>query len=166
MPGLRKSAATVRALHVTGYVSPYGKPRGLAARLSQWASRMGTDRSLPWAGLGIIEDLRLAAQVLNKREWLEKLYLSDDPEAQRFAAEALADDETLEAMQDAADRAQASTEPYSGADPVAVIEQLDEAVLAARRDYEAVRDVLVQAGALADDDKETPVADLLRMLLS
>lgn len=151
---------------MTGYVSPYGKPRGLAARLSQWASRMGTDRSLPFAGLGVIGDIKLAAQVLNKREGLEKLLLSDDPDAQRFAREALCDDETLEAVQDAVDRAHGSPEPYSGADPVAVIEQLDEAVLAARRDYEAVRNVLVQAGALADDDKETPVADLLRMLLS
>ena len=151
---------------MTAYVSPYGSPRGLAARLVNWAERMGTDRNLPWAGLGVIEDLKLAGYVLNKREWLEKLLLSDDPDAQRFAREALADDETLEAVQDAADRAQASAEKYSGADPVAVIEQLDEAALAARRDYAAVRDVLVQAGALADDDEETPVADLLRALLS
>lgn len=151
---------------MTAYVSPYGSPRGLAARLADWAVRMGTDRNLPWAGLGVIEDLKLAAQILNKREWLEKLHLSDDPDAQRFAAEALADDETLEAVQDAADRAQASAEKYSGADPVAVIEQLDEAALAARRDYAAVRDVLVQAGALADDDTETPVADLMRALLA
>lgn len=148
------------------YVSPYGKPRGLAARLASAEARFRTDRSFPWQGTGIIEDLRLVVQILNKREWLEKLRLSDDPDAQRFAAEALADDETLEAVQDAADRAQASNEKYSGADPVAVIEQLDDAALAARRDYDAVRDVLVQAGALADDDKETPVADLLRMLLS
>lgn len=152
--------------YVSRYVSPYGKPRGLAARLVNWAGRMATDRSLPWAGTGIIEDLKLAGYVLNKREWLEKLHLSDDPDAQRFAAEALADDETLEAVQDAADRAQASNEPHAGADPVAIIEQLDENALAARRDYAAVRDVLVQAGALADDDTETPVADLLRALLS
>lgn len=151
---------------MTGYVSPYGKPRGLAARLADWAERMGSDRQLPWAGTGIIGDLKLAAQVLNKREWLEMLRLSSDPDAHRFATEALADDETLEAVQDAADRAQASNEKYSGADPVAVIEQLDEAALAARRDYAAVRDVLVQAGALADDDTETPVADLLRALLA
>ena len=108
----------------------------------------------------------MAGYVLNKREWLEKLLLSDDPDAQRFAREALVGDETLEAVQDAVDRAQASAEKYLGADPVAVIEQLDEAALAARRDYAAVRDVLVQAGALADDDEETPVADLLRALLS
>lgn len=151
---------------MSGYVSPHGRPAGLAARLGDWAGRISIDHSLPWAGLGIIEDLKLAAQVLNKREWLEKLRLSNDPDAQRFAAEALADDETLEAVQDAADRAQASNEKYSGADPVAVIEQLDEAALAARRDYDRGRDVLVQAGALADDDRETPVADLLRALLA
>jgi len=108
----------------------------------------------------------LAAQVLNKREWLEMLRLSSDPDAHRFATEALADDETLEAVQDAADRAQASNEKYSGADPVAVIEQLDEAALSARREFESVRDVLVQAGALSPDDRETPVADLLRALLA
>lgn len=148
------------------YVSPHGKPRGLARRLSDFTAHVcsGTGRHL-WAGLGIIEDLKLAAAILNKREFLESLRLSPDPDAQRFAAELLDDDETLEAVQSAADRAQ-QVGKYSGDDPVQIIEQLDDACAAARRDYDAVRSVLVETGALADDDTETPVADLLRALLA
>lgn len=154
------------SLLAPGYVSPYGKPRGLAARLLKMAGRMSTDRTLPWAGTGIIEDLKMAAQVLNKREWLEKLRLSDDPDAQRFAAEALADEELLDAAYDAAGHVKGLPDEATALDPVETIEKLDAATVAARRDYTAVRDVLVGLGALADDDTETPVADLLRALLS
>lgn len=143
----------------------YGQPRGLGKRLADWADRMGRDKSLPWAGLGILEDLKLAAKALNKREWLEALRLSPDPEAHRFADEALADDDTLDAVQYAADRAQmAGGNP--GDDPVWIIEQLDQKASALAGDYDAVRAVLVETGALADEDTETPVAGLLRALLS
>ena len=71
------------------YVSPYGKPQGLAARLLEWAERMANDRSLPWAGLGIIEDIKLAAKFLNSREFLEHLRVHGDGEQARFAQELL-----------------------------------------------------------------------------
>lgn len=148
------------------YVSPYGKPRGLAQRLADWAARMGTDSSLPWAGLGIIGDLKLASQLLNKREWLEAMRLSDDPEAQRFAEELLADNETYEAAEDAAAHVKGLPDEDCALDPVETIERLDAAALAAQQDYDRVRDVLVSCGALSDDDEETPVADLVRALLS
>lgn len=44
------------------YVSPHGKPEGLRKRLEYWAERMSTDPSLPWAGLGIIADIRAAIE--------------------------------------------------------------------------------------------------------
>ena len=108
----------------------------------------------------------MAAQILSKREWLEKLRLSDDPDAQRFAAEALEDEETLEAAATACGYVTGLPEEKYRLDPVQTIERLDAAVAAARADYESVRFVLVQTGALAADDKDTPVADLLRALLA
>ena len=50
------------------YESPYGKSEGLAERLLQWADKFGKDRSLPWQGLGLIADLRIAAFDLTKKE--------------------------------------------------------------------------------------------------
>lgn len=137
--------------------SPYGKPGGIVGRLVKLESRLRTDRSLPWFGTGIIEDLRAVIQVLNKREWLERMRLCDDREAQEFAAEVLDDVERLEYVDDAAD--QSSAKAY---DLVEAIKELDAAAL----DYRAVRDVLVECGALDDNDTETPVADLLRALLA
>ncbi len=142
-----------------GYTSPYGKPRGLAQRLDEWAGRMGTDRSLPWAGLGIIGDLELAASILNRREWLESLRLSDDPEAQRFAAELLDDVDEWEAAEDAAAHIKSLPGEPHALPPVDTIERLDA-------ENAAVRDVLVSCGALAPGDKDTPIADLVRALLS
>lgn len=143
------------------YVSPHGKPAGLAHRLAEWAERMGSDKGLPWAGLGIIGDLQLASRILNKREWLEAMRLSDDPEAQAFAAELLADNETYEAAEDAAAHVRGLPDEPHALDPVETIEKLDRRA----QDYERVRAVLVDAGALADDDEETPVADLVRALM-
>ena len=140
------------------YESPFGKPRGLVGRLADWADRMGKDRSLPWAGLGIIEDLRLMVQVLDKREWLEAMRLSDDPDAQRFARELLADNETVEAAEGAAYNAHHVSDEAAD-DPVRAIEELDARLV-------RIRGVLVSTGALADDDTETDLADLLRALLS
>ncbi len=155
----------VSAPRASHYVSPHGKPRGLARRLAEWAERMGTDKGLPWAGLGIIRDLQMATHILNKREWLEAMRLSDDPEAQRFAEELLGDDETLDAAWNAAEHVKAAVPEFDTLDPVAAIETLDAAAVEAQRDYRAVRAVLVDAGALADDDTETPIADLVRALM-
>ncbi len=53
------------------YVSPYGKPDGLAARLDQWAETLSKDNRYPWAGLGLIADLKLAATTLEKKPVME-----------------------------------------------------------------------------------------------
>lgn len=43
---------------------PYGKPEGLADRLLEHIDRLGTDKQLPWVGLGLIADLRCASEQL------------------------------------------------------------------------------------------------------
>lgn len=158
------------------YVSPYGKPQGLAARLLEWAERMATDRSLPWAGLGIIEDIKLAAKFFNSREFLEHLRVHGDGKQAQFAQELLDTVDTVEACESAVyvagDRRDLGADG-KWTDPPRAIEilagQVDEqeaAAAKAEQDFADVRAVLVQTGALAADDTETPVADLLRALLS
>lgn len=44
------------------YESPYGKSEGLRDRLAEWAERLGTDKSLPRAGLGLVADLEAAVR--------------------------------------------------------------------------------------------------------
>lgn len=47
------------------YVSPYGKPEGMADRLREHVRRLGTDKSLPWVGLGLCDDLMKAAEMID-----------------------------------------------------------------------------------------------------
>jgi hypothetical protein len=42
----------------------YGAREELDDRLEDWIHRLGTDRSLPWPGLGLIADLKTAVEVL------------------------------------------------------------------------------------------------------
>lgn len=46
------------------YESPYGKAEGLADRLEEWVTRISRDKTLPWPGLGIIDDIRAAAATI------------------------------------------------------------------------------------------------------
>lgn len=153
----------------------YGKLPGLRARLVDWHDRLRKSGSgIPaigdaaagsfWGGL--IADLGAVMQILNLREFAEHLRVNGDETQRRFAGEILAADETLEAVQCAADRADALEGVEQGTDPVRVIELLDEKARAATCDYDAVRRVLVDVGALGADDTDTPVADLVRALLS
>lgn len=144
----------------------YGRVRGLRTRLANWQRVLTTDRARPWLGTGLIEDLRTAMQLLNLREFAEWLRVSGAPEHAEFAAEILSNEDYVEAIDAAAERVEAVDGRPHVAHPATTIAALDEAALQARRDYEAVRDVLVSVGALADDDTETPVADLVRALLS
>jgi hypothetical protein len=56
----------------------YGAREGLADRLEEWKHRFGTDRSLPWPGLGLLEDLQAAADALNGKP--EKPQPTPEPE--------------------------------------------------------------------------------------
>lgn len=145
-----------------GYISPFGKPRGLASRLADMAGRMGTDRNLPWAGLGIIEDLKLAASILCKREWLEALRLSDDPDAQRFAAEALEDIDELETVETAAASVQGLLDEPHALPGVETIEKLDDKAVALSK----IRAVLYEIGVADKATTDDEMADFIRALLS
>jgi len=144
------------------YDSPHGRPEGLPGRLAMWAERLGTDHSLPWVGLGLIRDLELAMRLLNVREFAEHLRANGTPEQQRFADDILANEFTLASVRTAVDTAGYRDEP----DPVRAVEALD---MENRRNEAlgaAVRDVLVEKGALAPDDTATDIPGLIRVLLS
>lgn len=46
------------------YKSPYGVPEGLERRLAQWANQLSRDKTYPWVGSGLIDDLKLASTTL------------------------------------------------------------------------------------------------------
>lgn len=143
--------------YVPGYVSPHGHLSGLRARLRQWLDRLGTDRSLPWVGLGLVNDLEVTLRLLNLQEFAEWLKVHGPAEHREFAEDILRDQETLEAVGDALKHAGHEVD-----DPVQGIENLDKEV----RQVDDIRRVLVEAGALEESDHETPLPDLLRALLS
>lgn len=134
----------------------------LLDRLERWQVRLGTDRNLPWIGLGLIGDLQMATQLLGSREWLEFLRANGTNEQSDHARQLLADLDTLEAADDAAAHVRNLPKHEHALDPVQTIEALDDAA----DELRSVRFVLEQCGALAADDHETPIADLLRALLS
>ncbi len=42
----------------------FGKPENIEKRLAMWASGLGSDRTYPWVGLGLIDDLKCASRML------------------------------------------------------------------------------------------------------
>lgn len=145
-----------------GYVSPYGQPRGLRSRLGRIEKGLRLDRSYPWLGTGIIEDLRLVMALLDKREWLEAMRLSDDPDAQRFAAELLADDEAYEAANDAAAHVGGLPKEPHALDPVETIEKLDPLAVG----FEQVRKTLQELNVIDEQTSDDEIPGLIRVLLS
>lgn len=49
----------------------YGKREGLAKRLEEHADRLAYDKTSPWLGMGLYDDLRAAAAVLAGRPIVE-----------------------------------------------------------------------------------------------
>lgn len=47
---------------------PYGRREGLADRLADHAEKLAKDKSTPWLGLGLYDDLAAAAAILAGRE--------------------------------------------------------------------------------------------------
>ena len=144
-----------------GYVSPYGKMSGLRDRVADWVDRLGTDRALPWAGLGLIADLEAVLKILNLREFAEHLRLTGTAEQRQFADDILRNEETLEGVTQAL--ADGGLRNY---DQVAGVETLSRERDAAVREIEGVRTALIQVGALPPGDTDTPILPLLRVLLS
>jgi hypothetical protein len=42
----------------------FGKPENIEKRLAMWANQFSMDKSYPWVGLGLIDDLKCACRML------------------------------------------------------------------------------------------------------
>jgi hypothetical protein len=42
----------------------FGKPENIEKRLAMWATQLSMDKSYPWVGLGLIDDLECACRML------------------------------------------------------------------------------------------------------
>lgn len=114
-----------------------------------------------WAGVHIhgllVNDLEVTLQLLNMREFAEWLRTNGDPAHARFA------DEIIDA-QDAL-----AVAGYQGPSLGENVDGLDNENRENEKQALALDDmrkVLVETGALASDDRTTPLPDLLRALLS
>jgi len=149
-------------VNAPAHTSPYGKLEGLPARFDALAQRLRKDRSFPWLGTGIIQDIDLMRKYLNLREYGEFLRTKGGGELGPLG------DEILEAC-DAVDEKERLEEHIDEALGVATGETYDAALGRARDQavtLEAIRETLVETGALAEDDSEADLAALLAMLLS
>lgn len=108
----------------------------------------------------------MTASLLSSREFLDHLRVNGTAQEADFANDILADLDTLDAANDAARHVEGLPGIKCTLGPVETIEKLDAEAVRLAWDYDAVRDVLVSVGALAEGDDTTPVADLLRALLS
>lgn len=152
------------------YESPYGKPAGLRKRVADWHYRLRSSAgNVPAIGHvqagafwgGLVADLGVIMQILNLREFGEWLRANGPAEHRQFADELLRQDETIEALDSAMTRA-----GLTNFDPVAGVETLQRERDAERQQIAAVRQLLVEQGMLAAGDTTTPLAPLLRALLS
>lgn len=133
-----------------------GGIRGLPQRMAEWLSLANTPGTA-WLGQGRHKDLELIVRLLSLNEFGQFLRTHSDAELAQWGLEVLeaaeAADE-LEALQDDIDQALPNAPTYHGA------------VVIAGETISSVRAVLVHAGALAEDDTETPIAGLVAALLS
>lgn len=148
-----------------GYVSPFGKPRGLRDRLAKHRATL-SQPGLPWHGTGLIDDLELLMKLLDKREWLEKLRLSDDPDAQRFAAELLDDADELETVETAAEHVEGLPDEKHALPAVETIERLDAEAVKGQRALRDIRELLEAQGVVDDATPTDDLPGILRALLS
>lgn len=139
------------------YDPPFGKLSGLPDRIGSWCKRLRSP-GLPWAGLGLIRDLEMVMRLLTLREFGEFL-------RSRAGIDSEWGDEIIAAA-DAADELEELQADIERAVPVEPGEIYADAVERAAKLGERMRAVLVETGALADNDTETDPADLLRLLLS
>lgn len=42
----------------------FGKPENIEKRLAMWVTQLSMDKSFPWVGLGLIDDLKCACRML------------------------------------------------------------------------------------------------------
>lgn len=139
------------------YDPPYGKMAGLPERVANWIKRLSSP-ALPWIGMGLIRDLEMVMRILSLREFGEFL-------RSRSGIDSEWGDEIIAAA-DAADELEELQADIEKAVPVEPGEIYADAIERAAKLGERMRAVLVETGALADDDTATDPADLLRVLLS
>lgn len=74
---------------------PFGKPENIEKRLAMWVNGLCTDKSLPWVGLGLIDDLKCACRMLggdpdkiypDMRRSMRSLAAAPDPEPEPAAS--------------------------------------------------------------------------------
>lgn len=147
------------------YASPYGSPVGLRARLVKHRAALGAKHH-PWLGLGLVADLDLIMQFLDKHEWLEAMRTGSDPKLAEFATDLQRDQETLDAAYDAAEHARALPTDVDTLDPVAVIEHLDAEADKHEAFGRRVRDTLEQLGIVDADTPDEDIPALLTALLA
>lgn len=137
-------------------MSQYGQIKGLPERIAEWVQRCSRDKSLPWVGLGLIADMEAVVRLLSLEEFGKWLHTHPDDELQRWGVtvlDAAADRAHLEKLTARIDTA---VPPIDDNEPS--LDQIDRAG--------EVRTVLVELGALAPDDTDTSIPDLLRALLA
>jgi hypothetical protein len=133
----------------------------LAARIAARIERIKRDPSHPWVGLGIVRELEEIMQLLTLPEFAEWLRLHGGEHA-KWA------DEILAAHDTATDHAEL-IDDIDDTVSVAVGQPYSEAIALAAADAATLHDVravLVERGALAADDRETELPDLIAALLS
>jgi hypothetical protein len=54
----------------------FGIPQGIEKRLAYWANQLSRNKSYPWVGTGIIDDLKCASKLLGAEDF-DKLYPLD-----------------------------------------------------------------------------------------
>lgn len=135
-----------------------GGIRGLPQRMAEWLS-LANAPGTNWLGFGRHRDLELIVRLLSLNEFGQWLRTHTDDDLQQWGLEVIeaaeASDE-LEALRGTIDDAlpRNSAPTYKGA-----VEIAGETIT-------NVRAVLVDIGALAPEDTETPISDLLRALLA
>jgi hypothetical protein len=162
----------------------------LIDRLGAWVTRVKQDRSLPWVGTTMLGDLETITRLLNLREFGEWLRVEGSPQQAQFGGELVDTVDALDDIERAMDE-QPGGDAKSAADKIKALvaaEERHETEIAAieeaagvsveelpgevarlreaAAEAEAMRDVLVEVGALSPHDRSMPLDDLLRALLS
>lgn len=135
-----------------------GGIRGLPQRMAEWLS-LANNPGTTWLGMGRHADLGLIVRLLSLNEFGQWLRTHSDDELQQWGLEVL---EAAEAK----DELEALEGEVATNLPGPEGTSYQGAVRIAGETITNVRAVLVDIGALAPEDTDTPISDLLRALLA
>lgn len=165
------------------YVSPYGRLAGLTERLAEFRKQLGQG-GRHWYGTGPIADLELAMRLLNLREYAEWMISKGTAEQVEWGKQILDQGDALEQL-DGPNPAQeieeliasehaytrleaaikAATNDEFGTEPDDLVRAV-ETLAEESKESAAIRQVLIDVGALSLGDPDTDTAALVRALLS